>query len=68
VDISAEETIYNFLEKLKEKRDLTILLVTHDLSVVYKFSTNVKGGPASGSRAFSIDDSLKKGVAHGKDV
>jgi zinc transport system ATP-binding protein len=41
VDISGEETIYNFLEKLKEERDLTILLVTHDLSVVYKFSTDV---------------------------
>jgi len=41
VDISAEETIYNLLAKLKEEMDLTILLVTHDLSVVYKFSTNV---------------------------
>ena len=41
VDITAEETIYNFLSKLKEERDLTILLVTHDLSVVYKFSTYV---------------------------
>jgi len=41
VDISAEETIYNLLANLKEERDLTILLVTHDLSVVYKFSTNV---------------------------
>ncbi len=41
VDISAEETIYNLLVKLKGERDLTILLVTHDLSVVYKFSTNV---------------------------
>ena len=41
IDISGEETIYNFLAKLKEERDLTILLVTHDLSVVYKFSTDV---------------------------
>jgi zinc transport system ATP-binding protein len=41
VDISGEETIYNFLAKLKEERELTILLVTHDLSVVYKFSTDV---------------------------
>ena len=41
VDISAEETIYNLLAKLKGERDLTILLVTHDLSVVYKFSTDV---------------------------
>ena len=41
VDISAEETIYNLLAELKEEIDLTILLVTHDLSVVYKFSTDV---------------------------
>jgi zinc transport system ATP-binding protein len=41
VDISGEETIYKFLAELKEERDLTILLVTHDLSVVYKFSTDV---------------------------
>jgi zinc transport system ATP-binding protein len=41
VDVSAEETIYNLLAKLKGERDLTILLVTHDLSVVYKFSTDV---------------------------
>lgn len=41
VDISGEETIYNFLAKLKEERELTILLVTHDLSVVYKFSSGV---------------------------
>jgi zinc transport system ATP-binding protein len=41
VDLSAEETIYNLLAKLQKERDLTILLVTHDLSVVYKFSTDV---------------------------
>lgn len=41
VDISAEETVYNLLAKLREEKDLTILLVTHDLSVVYKFSTDV---------------------------
>jgi zinc transport system ATP-binding protein len=41
IDISGEETIYNLLTKLKQERSLTILLVTHDLSVVYKFSTNV---------------------------
>jgi zinc transport system ATP-binding protein len=41
IDISAEETIYNLLAKLQEERNLTILLVTHDLSVVYKFSSQV---------------------------
>jgi len=38
IDIKGEETIYTLLKRLKEKRGLTLLLVTHDLSVVYKFS------------------------------
>ncbi|MDI6602969.1 MAG: metal ABC transporter ATP-binding protein [Patescibacteria group bacterium] len=41
IDIGGEETIYSLLAKLKEERNLTILLVTHDLSVVYKFSNYV---------------------------
>lgn len=41
IDISGEETIYSLLAKLKEKRNLTILLITHDLSVVLKFSNFV---------------------------
>jgi len=41
IDIGGEETIYALLAKLKEERNLTILLVTHDLSVVFKFSNSV---------------------------
>jgi len=41
IDIKGEESIYSLLDKLKEERNLTILLVTHDLSVVYKFSDYV---------------------------
>jgi len=41
IDISGEETVYNLLTRLKQERNLTMLLVTHDLSVVYKFSTDV---------------------------
>ena len=41
IDIEGEETVYNLLAKLKEERELTILLVTHDLSVVYAFSNYV---------------------------
>jgi zinc transport system ATP-binding protein len=41
IDIGGEETIYGLLSKLKEKKNLTVLLVTHDLSVVYKFSNYV---------------------------
>ena len=41
VDIGGEETIYSLLNKLKIENKLTILLVTHDLSVVSKFSNFV---------------------------
>ncbi len=40
IDISGQESIYNLLEKLRKERSLTILLVTHDLSIVYKLATN----------------------------
>lgn len=41
IDISGEETVYTLLERLQRERNLTMILVTHDLSVVYKFSTGV---------------------------
>jgi zinc transport system ATP-binding protein len=41
IDIEGEETVYRFLARLKRNRELTILLVTHDLSVVYTFSNHV---------------------------
>jgi len=41
VDISGQESIYDLLEKLRKERSITILLVSHDLSVVYQFASNV---------------------------
>ncbi|MFA5098611.1 MAG: metal ABC transporter ATP-binding protein [Candidatus Paceibacterota bacterium] len=38
IDIEGEETIYNLLAGIEKKRDLTIIMVTHDLSVVYKIA------------------------------
>lgn len=40
IDIGGQETIYDFLEKLQKERNLTILLVTHDLSVVYEMASH----------------------------
>jgi len=40
IDIGGQESVYNLLEKLKREKNFTILLVTHDLSIVYKFATN----------------------------
>lgn len=41
VDVVGEETIYSLLQKLKEKKGLTILLISHELEIVYKYATNV---------------------------
>src|SRR3989338_1710189 len=39
IDVGGQESVYELLEKLRKERNLTILLVTHDLSVVYKLAT-----------------------------
>jgi len=41
IDIGGEETIYNLLKKLKDERNLTILLISHDLNIVYKYANTV---------------------------
>jgi len=41
IDIGGEETIYSLLGKFWRERRLTILLVTHDLNIVYAYSSNV---------------------------
>ena len=41
IDIASQKTIYNILKKLHKEKSLTIILVSHDLSVVYQFATNV---------------------------
>jgi zinc transport system ATP-binding protein len=40
IDLGAEETVYDLLNRLKMKRKITILLVTHDIAVVYQFATH----------------------------
>lgn len=49
LDELEEERIYELLEKLKRQRDLTILLVSHDLSIVHRSANLVlclSKGPA----------------------
>lgn len=41
IDIGGGETIYSLLHTIWKKEKLTIFLVTHDLNIVYKYSTNV---------------------------
>lgn len=41
VDVGGEETIYSILHELQEKQGLTIILISHDLNIVYKYANNV---------------------------
>lgn len=41
IDIGGEETIYNLLKRLKDERGFTVLLISHDLNIVYKYANNV---------------------------
>lgn len=41
IDIGGEETIYSLLKKFWDNQDLTILLVTHDLNIVWEYATQV---------------------------
>ena len=41
IDIGTEETVYGLLYDLHKKNNSTIILVSHELSIVYKFATKV---------------------------
>jgi len=41
IDLGGEETIYSLIYKFWQKGGLTILLVTHEINVVYAYSTHV---------------------------
>ena len=41
IDVGGEETIYSLLHKFWQKQNLTIVLVTHDLHVVWEYATQV---------------------------
>lgn len=41
IDIGGEETVYGLLSRLHRERNLTMLLVTHDLAVAHRLSSSV---------------------------
>ncbi len=41
IDIGGEETVYKLLSDIEKKKDLTIIFVTHDLSVIHKLADSV---------------------------
>jgi len=61
IDVGGEETIYSMLKKLHSERKLTMLLISHDLNIVYKYANNVlclnKELICYGSPATALDSS-----------
>lgn len=41
IDVGGEETIYNLLHKLQSHSHLAIILISHDLNIVYKYADKV---------------------------
>ena len=41
IDIGGEKTIYSLIGKFWKEKKLTVLLITHDLNIVYAYATNV---------------------------
>ena len=61
IDVGGEETIYSMLKKLHSEHNLTMLLISHDLNIVYKYANNVlclnKEMICYGSPATALDSS-----------
>ena len=66
IDVGGEETIYHLIKKLKDEKDLTILIISHDLNVVYKYATTVlclnKDMVCYGTPADALDPSALKAL------
>ena len=41
VDAGFEDTIYSLIRRVQTERGTTVLLISHDLSVVYRYAQNV---------------------------
>lgn len=41
IDLGGEQTIYNLLRHLQTERNLAVILVSHDLNIVYRYADNV---------------------------
>lgn len=41
IDVGFEETIYNLIHKMQDERNTTVLLISHDLNIVYRYAQNV---------------------------
>ena len=41
IDIEGEETFYNLVTRLNKERGISIILISHDLNIVYKYAAEV---------------------------
>lgn len=41
VDIEGQERFYDLVKRLKKEKGLTVILISHDLNIVYRFADNV---------------------------
>ena len=41
VDVAGQETVYELLHRLQDKYELTLVLISHDLTVVYRYANKV---------------------------
>jgi len=41
VDVGGEATIYSLLDKLKNEKNLTVIFISHDIHIVYRFTDKV---------------------------
>ncbi len=41
IDIGGEETIYNLLHQIQDSQKLSLILISHDLNIVYQYANNV---------------------------
>lgn len=41
IDLAGEDTIYNLLHRLHEERGMTILIISHDFTIVYRYANKV---------------------------
>lgn len=41
IDVAGEESVYNMLHKLQDERGMTVIMISHDLNVVYRYANNV---------------------------
>jgi len=41
IDIVGEENVYNMLHKIQNERGITVIIISHDLNVVFRYANNV---------------------------